>query len=139
MRRLMGISKDRHGTYYAIKKVPKELQEGVARVLDNGKRRQVWLKRSLGTKDLHQANIRAKPVLMDFDRVIGHRAGGPCKCTGQRKGGCICIGALAGHPMEFLLTVLSTNTPPLPQRPSGGLAGSPSGLWDTSFSLEGHR
>ena len=47
MRLLMGISKDRHGTYYAIKQVPKLLQEAVARVLDNGKARQSWLKRSL--------------------------------------------------------------------------------------------
>ncbi len=30
MRLLMGISKDRHGTYYAIKKVPVHLQEAVA-------------------------------------------------------------------------------------------------------------
>jgi integrase len=70
MRALMGVSKDRHGTYYARKKVPKELQEAVARVLANGKRRQSWLKRSLRTKSLHEANIRAKPVLMEFDGII---------------------------------------------------------------------
>ena len=40
------------------------------RVLANGKRRQSWLKRSLGTKSLHEANIRAKPVLMEFDGTI---------------------------------------------------------------------
>jgi hypothetical protein len=33
----MGLSKDRHGTYYAIKKVPAQLQEAVADVFDNGK------------------------------------------------------------------------------------------------------
>ena len=38
---LMGISKNRHGTYYAIKKVPVRLQEAVARVLDNDKAQQV--------------------------------------------------------------------------------------------------
>ena len=56
MRLLMSVSKDRHGTYYAIKKVPVQLQEAVARVLDNGKARQTWLKRSLGTKDARGAS-----------------------------------------------------------------------------------
>jgi hypothetical protein len=70
MRALMGLMKDRHGTYYAQKKVPKRLQEAVARVLDNGKDRQANLKKSLGTKDLREANVRAKPVLAGFDRVI---------------------------------------------------------------------
>ena len=70
MRALMGVIKDRHGTYYARKKVPKGLVEAVARVLAQGKRRQSWLKRSLGTKRLHEANIRAKSVLMEFDGII---------------------------------------------------------------------
>jgi integrase len=52
------------------KKVPKGLEEAVARVLANGKSRQSWLKRSLGTKNLHEANIRGKPVLMEFDRIL---------------------------------------------------------------------
>ena len=55
MRLLMGITKDRHGTYYARKKVPPRLQEAVARVLNNDKARQVWLKRSLGAKHRDQA------------------------------------------------------------------------------------
>jgi integrase len=66
----MGLIKDRHGTYYARKKVPKGLEEPVARMLGNGKQRQAWLKRSLGSKSAHEANIRAKPVLMDFDRIV---------------------------------------------------------------------
>jgi hypothetical protein len=70
MRLLMGISKNRHGTYYAVKQVPVRLQEAVARVLNNGKRHQVWLKRSLGTKDGSEANRRAKVVLIEFDRVL---------------------------------------------------------------------
>ena len=70
MKVLMGLIKDRHGTYYARKKVPKGLEEAVARTLGNGKQRQEWLKRSLGTKSPREANIRAKPVLMDFDRII---------------------------------------------------------------------
>jgi hypothetical protein len=70
MRLLMGISKDRHGTYYAVKQVPKHLQGAVARVLNNGKARQSWLKRSLRTKDGAQANRIAKPVLIEFDRIV---------------------------------------------------------------------
>jgi hypothetical protein len=38
--------------------------------LDNGKARQVWLKKSLGTKVVAQANVRAKPVQMEFDRIL---------------------------------------------------------------------
>jgi hypothetical protein len=47
------------------------LQAAVARVLDQGKERQSFLKKSLGTKDLKTANIRAKPVQAGFDRVFG--------------------------------------------------------------------
>jgi site-specific recombinase XerD len=67
----MGLMQDRHGTWYARVKVPDRLQEAVARVLDQGKERQSFLKKSLGTKDLKAANIRAKPVLAGFDRVFG--------------------------------------------------------------------
>jgi hypothetical protein len=70
----MGVIKDRHGTYYARKTIPNKpsgLQAAVARVLDNGKGVQKHLKRALGTKDLREANIRAKPVLAGFDRIIG--------------------------------------------------------------------
>jgi hypothetical protein len=70
MRALMGLIKDRHGTYYARHKVPERLQGAVARILENGKSRQVWLKKSLGTKVIAQANVRAKPVQMEFDRII---------------------------------------------------------------------
>ena len=47
------------------------LQAAVARVLDQGKDRQSFLKKSLGTKDLKAANIRAKLVQAGFDRVFG--------------------------------------------------------------------
>ncbi|MBR0869787.1 hypothetical protein JQ633_05415 [Bradyrhizobium tropiciagri] len=73
MRVLMGVIKDRHGTYCVRKTVPekpKGLQAAVARELDNGKSAQKHLKRSLGTKSLREANIRAKPVLVEFDRII---------------------------------------------------------------------
>jgi hypothetical protein len=74
MRALMGLIKDRHGTWYAQQRVPTRLQVAVARVLGNGKPKQVYLKRSLGTKDLRAANIRAKLVLAGFDRIIGDAA-----------------------------------------------------------------
>jgi hypothetical protein len=67
---MMGLHKDRHGTFYARHKVPLRLQEAVAGVLDKGKSKQVWLKRSLGTKVLNEANVRGKPVQMEFDRII---------------------------------------------------------------------
>ncbi|MGY3497150.1 DUF6538 domain-containing protein [Bradyrhizobium sp. USDA 4502] len=69
----MGVIKDRHGTYCARKAVPEKpdgLQAAVARELNNGKAKQKHLKRSLGTKDLREANIRAKPVLAEFDQII---------------------------------------------------------------------
>ena len=50
--------------------MPAELQNAVAQLLDNGKDKQVWLKRSLGTKAVQEANVRAKPVQMQFDRLI---------------------------------------------------------------------
>jgi hypothetical protein len=53
--------------------VPERLQAVVARILDNGKARQVWLKKSLGTKVVVQANVRAKPVQMEFDRILRKR------------------------------------------------------------------
>jgi integrase len=70
MRRLMGVIKDRHGTYYAQQRVPEPLQAAVARVLGSKKPRQVFLKKSLGTKVLKDANMRAKPVLAGFDQII---------------------------------------------------------------------
>jgi integrase len=70
MRLLMGVSKDRHGTYYAIKKVPARLEHAVAQALGGAKARQSWLKRSLGTKNAEQANRRAKAVLIEFDHTL---------------------------------------------------------------------
>ncbi|KJC55494.1 hypothetical protein UB31_00505 [Bradyrhizobium sp. LTSP849] len=70
MRALMGLIKDRHGTYYAQRKVPQRLQEAVARVLNSDKPRQVFLKKSLGTKVLKEANVAATHVLGDFNRTL---------------------------------------------------------------------
>ena len=44
MRAMMGLIKDRHGTYYAQRRVPDRLQEAVARVLNSEKPKQVFLK-----------------------------------------------------------------------------------------------
>jgi hypothetical protein len=55
MRALMGLIKDRHGTYFAQQKVPERLRAAVARYLGNGKAKQVYQKKSLGTKDLRTA------------------------------------------------------------------------------------
>lgn len=64
------LIKDRHGTYYAQRKVPERLQREVATVLNHSKDRKPFLKKSLGTKVLSQANVTAKPVLMEFDRIL---------------------------------------------------------------------
>ena len=70
MRAFMGIVRNRHGVYEARKKVPKRLEEPTATVLGVPKRRQSWLKKSLGTKSRQEAKLRGKPVLMGFDRAI---------------------------------------------------------------------
>ena len=69
-RALMGLIRDRHGTWCAQRKVPERLQIAVARFLKNGKSRQRHLKKSLGTKDLKAANIRATSVIAGFDRIF---------------------------------------------------------------------
>ncbi len=71
MRAMRDLIKDRHGTWNAQRRVPPRLQEAVARVLGNGKAKQVFLKKSLGTKDLREANVAAKHVLAGFDRTLG--------------------------------------------------------------------
>jgi integrase len=70
MRPMSGVSKNRHGVYYVRKKVPRRLEQPTAEFLGNGKSRQIFLKRTLDTKDLREANIRARPVLMEFDRIL---------------------------------------------------------------------
>jgi hypothetical protein len=77
MKAMSGVAKNRHGVYYVRLRVPKGLQEAVAQHLNNDKPRQVFLKRTLGTKDLREANIRAKPVLMDHCSGRKHRGRTP--------------------------------------------------------------
>jgi len=57
--------------YYERTKVPPHLEEAVAHVLRNGKRRQSWLKRSLRTKHLATANKKAVSVQMEFASAPG--------------------------------------------------------------------
>ena len=70
MRAMMGLIKDRHGTYYVQRRVPDRLQEAVARVLNSDEPKRVFLKKSLGTKVLKAANVAATHVLADFDRTL---------------------------------------------------------------------
>jgi hypothetical protein len=70
MRVIMGVWKSKDGVYYVRKKVPAKLEQAVATVLEISRPKVAWLKRSLRTKDLRAANIRAKPVLMQFDRLL---------------------------------------------------------------------
>ena len=70
MRVLMGIVKNEHGSYHVRRKVPDKLQAAVAQIMGSDKPKVSWLKQSLRTKDERQANVRAKPVMMDFDKII---------------------------------------------------------------------
>ncbi|WP_343208230.1 site-specific integrase [Bradyrhizobium sp. Ai1a-2] len=70
MRVSMGIIKDRHGTYYVQQRVPAHLQAAVASILDADEPRRVFLKKSLGTKNLKEAKAAAPHVLTDFNRII---------------------------------------------------------------------
>ena len=67
----MGVIRDRKtGIYHARKKVPRHLETAVAQVLESDRPKVSWLKKSLGTRDPRRANIMAKPVLAEFDRVL---------------------------------------------------------------------
>jgi integrase len=74
MRVIMGVWKSKHGVYYVRKKVPAKLEGAVSTVLGLPRPRVSWLKRSLHTKDPREANIKAKPVLIEFDRVLARAA-----------------------------------------------------------------
>jgi len=60
----------RNNVYYAQRKVPKGLEAEVAVVRRQGRTRQSYLLKSLGTESRTQANISIKPVLIEFDRII---------------------------------------------------------------------
>jgi hypothetical protein len=69
MRVGMGLIKNEHGVWHVRKKVPKALEAATAAVMGVPKARVSWLKESL-RKDKKQATVRAKPVMMKFDRIL---------------------------------------------------------------------
>src|SRR6476646_9152607 len=70
MRFGMGLIKNEQGVFHVRRKVPKALEVAIARVTGAPKERVSWLKKTLGTKDEKQARVLAKPVMMEFDRII---------------------------------------------------------------------
>jgi integrase len=66
----LGLIQNEHGVWCVRRKVPKRLEEAVARVQGASRARQPWLKRSLRTKDEKRAKVLAKPVMIEFDRVL---------------------------------------------------------------------
>jgi hypothetical protein len=70
----MGVWKSKNGVYYVRKKVPVKLVQAVPKVLGLSRPKMSWLKRSLRTKDPREANIKAKPVLVQFDGVLARAA-----------------------------------------------------------------
>jgi hypothetical protein len=70
MRVGMGLIKNEYDVYHVRRKVPKALEVATARAMGVPKERVSWLKETLGTKDEKQARVRAKPVMMKFDRIL---------------------------------------------------------------------
>jgi hypothetical protein len=64
------LIKNPAGTWCVQRKVPEKLQAAVARVLGGKKPTQVYLKKSLATKDRREATRRAPHVLADIDRTL---------------------------------------------------------------------
>jgi hypothetical protein len=58
------------GVWCVQRKVPERLQAAVARILGGKKQTQVYLKKSLATKDRREANRRATHALADIDRTL---------------------------------------------------------------------
>jgi hypothetical protein len=66
----LGLIQNEHGVWCVRRKVPRHLEEAVATVQGRSKTRQPWLKRSLRTKDEARAKVLAKPIMMEFDRIV---------------------------------------------------------------------
>src|SRR5882724_7943282 len=64
------LIKNSAGSWCVQKRVPEQLQAAVARVLGSKKQTQVYLKKSLGTKDRREAARRAPHALADLDRTL---------------------------------------------------------------------
>jgi hypothetical protein len=64
------LIKNSAGVWCVQRKVPEKLQAAVARVLGSKKQTQIYLKKSLGTKDRREATRRATHTLADLDRTL---------------------------------------------------------------------
>jgi hypothetical protein len=76
-----GLIQNEHGVWCVRRKVPKRLEEAVARAMGAPKARVSWLKESLRTKDEGQAKILSKPVMMKFDRILAEAEGAACRAA----------------------------------------------------------
>jgi hypothetical protein len=125
MRVSMSLFQNQHGVWCVRKKVPKALEQAVATVLGNGKKRQPWLQRSLRTKDKQEAKRLAPPILMELDRVLaeaeasrgGRQRGTPNKST-LLKNAAFKAAAIDPNlsPLDFLLTLMRQGDLPLELR-----------------------
>jgi hypothetical protein len=70
MRVGMGLIKNEYGVWHVRRSVPKALRGAVARVMGAPKERVSWLKKTLRTKDEKRAKALAKPVMIEFDRIL---------------------------------------------------------------------
>jgi hypothetical protein len=68
------LIKNPAGTWCVQRKVPEKLQAAVARILGGKKPAQVYLKKSLATKDRREATRRAPHALADIDRTLREAA-----------------------------------------------------------------
>ena len=68
MRFGMGPIKNEHGVFHVRRKVPKALEVATARVMGVPKQRISW--QTLATKDGKRAKVLAKPIMMEFDRIL---------------------------------------------------------------------
>jgi hypothetical protein len=70
MRFGMGLIKNEQGVFHLRRKVPKALEVATARVMGVPKQRISWLKQTLANKDGKRAKVLAKPIMMEFDRIL---------------------------------------------------------------------
>jgi integrase len=68
------LIKNPAGTWCVQRKVPEKLQAAVARILGGKKPTQVYVKKSLATKDRREATRRAPHALADIDRTLREAA-----------------------------------------------------------------
>ncbi|HKD30993.1 MAG TPA: site-specific integrase [Xanthobacteraceae bacterium] len=66
----MGLIPNEHGVWIVRRKVPKRLQEAVARVLNNDKDRQTFLQKTTGTKSKKEATRLAPAILVEFGKIL---------------------------------------------------------------------